>query len=509
MKRTLVVGLSLALSSCARQQAAPPPPLVDYTAAQRDIWSQIPSETTFGVSAGRFGHLIDRARALRAVVSAGPTTRKKLDAVLSRAQTKLGFDALDAAAWTAHGIVVDSPIGVFGDDKSGHFAVFVAVNDAQKARAVLEPLLSSTCRDRGKWLACGDDLPAAASVAQSRWNALANEPLARSEIFGAFDIAGSTKASDAGDFFTERQRVVGGINLGDERMTLQVRYDNPHAGELKPYVTRDPGGKSLLAAARGSIGFARFSFSPSALWALAKRKASPRTIETASNAMLAATGIDLKADLVDNLTGEIFGGLWEPPSMMSTLLIGTRDDKRTTDMARRLDGIFAGLIGSLDGKDGIKASHGVETTRGLSMYVYKLDFSQLMKDVPGGMTQLEMHFGAAPGALLLAFDRKNRDRAIDALAGSPRDFLDSVDPEVRAALSRDSVVSGWGHGADFSQWYRSPDTQKLMKPYSKIDADLPAVITELSSLSELIYDNMVTLAVHDKDITLDWTMRLL
>jgi hypothetical protein len=502
------VGLSLALLSCAPKTAAPPP-LTDYTAAQREIWSQVPSTAKYALAVARFGHLIERARALRTLVSAGPVTRKKLDDLVTRAQTKLGFDPLDPVAWSAHGIAVEAPLAIMGNDVA--FVALVPVSDADQARTLLEPLLKTTCRARGRWLACGDEMAQPASVAESLWPEVEKEPLMRSELFFEGRFSPPVSAKDfAGGFFYGPQSVVAALDLGEERLALSLRYNNAQAGTLKQYLTRDAGGKSLLGAAKGALGFARICFSPAALWQLAQRSVPPQSIETASNAMLAATGIDLKADLVDNLTGEIFGALWEPTSMMSTMLLGTRDDTRTADLARRLDGIISGLVGSAE-QYGIKTSHATEKSHGRAMYVYKADFTQLVKDsgLKMGFTRLEAHLGAVPGALLISFDRANRERALAAIGQSPREFLDSVDPEVRKALSGEAFLSGWGHGADWSAWYKAPTTKQLLQAYSGFDPDLPAIMTELSSLSELLYDHMLTAAVHDHDITLDWTVRLL
>jgi hypothetical protein len=432
---------------------------------------------------------------------------------MERAQAKLGFDPLDATAWSAHGVVVDAPVGLFGGvggEGAQHGALLVAVSDAAKASAVLEPLLHTTCRAHGRWLACGDDVPLAASVDRSRWPEVEHDALIRSELFVAVKIPSQAQMADfAGGFFAEKQSVAAGLDLGEERIAMAIRYNNPQSGSLKPYLMRDPGGKSLLSAAHGAIGFARFNFSPAALWKLAQSKMPPKSIDEASNAMLAATGIDLKADLVDNLTGEIFGGLWEPSGFMSTLLIGTRDDARTADMARRLDGILAGVVSSVDGRAGVKTSHAVEKSHGRPVYVYKADFTGMAQPANIGLTQLEVHLCPAPGALLIAFDRSNRERALAALGGNPRDFLDNADPEVRRAFTSDTAMSAWGHGADFSAWYKSPGARQLLVQYASISPDLPGIITELASLSELIYDQTMALAVHDHDITLDWTMRLL
>jgi hypothetical protein len=498
--------LSLAFLSCARQTAAPPLP--DYTQAQREIWSQMPAGGTFGMAAARFGHLLDRARALRSIVSAGPTTRRKLDMLLARAQTKLGFDPLDAAAWSAHGIIVDAPVGLFGDDGSDKGAVLVAVSDAAKASAVLEPLFATKCRAHGRWLACGDDMKLPDAADQSRWPDVAKDPLVRSELLV---LARIPAKPEAGEFFAAPQSIVGGLDLGEERIAMQVRYRNPQSGMLKPYVTRDPGGKSLLAAARGALAFARFSFSPKALWDLAQRKSSRESIEQASSQLLMATGIDLKADLVDNLTGEIFGGLWDSSSVMSTLLIGTRDDARTTDLARRLDSILAGVVASYNGRAGVKTSRAVEKSHGRQVYVYKADVAQLVKslNIGTGLSELELHLCAAPGALVISFDRANREHALAALGGKAGDFLNGLDPEVRRALTSDAVMTGWGHGTDFSTWYKSPTGQQMLQMYAGIDRDAPALLTEMAALSELIYDQTIVLAVHDQDVSLDWTLRLL
>src|SRR5439155_18476519 len=103
----------------------------------------------------------------------------------------------------------------------------------------------------------------------------------------------------------------------------------------------------------------------------------PRTIDQASGAFLASTGLDLRKDFVDNMTGEMVFASWTGAysKLAGAWLIGTNDDQRTRHVAERLDGLAAGGMAIAQAQitqSGWKLSHTTDTVGGRPVYTYTL-----------------------------------------------------------------------------------------------------------------------------------------
>src|SRR5262249_9547017 len=181
--------------------------------------------------------------------------------------------------------------------------------DAAKATDALAKLSESDlrCESRGKWLVCGDKkgIPQlAASESASAWPAVQKQiPAADvgTEVgfYLAMDrgpAAKELKAGSSGDdfekYFPESHGLWAGLRMADDQIVVRGFYANPDTARVQKYFQRDSG-KSLLGVAAGARGVGRVLMSPKAFWKLAQDTADPRTMDQASGAFLASTGLDL------------------------------------------------------------------------------------------------------------------------------------------------------------------------------------------------------------------------
>src|SRR5258708_5440637 len=196
------------------------------------------------------------------------------------------------------------------------------------------------------------------------------------------------------------------------------------------------------------MGVARFYFSPHALWGLARDTVPKDMLDKAGGLLLAVTGLDLEKDLLDNFTGEVVGAFYSDPKAVGAEIIGTRDDTRTRAVLDRLDGAMAGGLETarpfLD-EQGVKAVRTLEKSHGRPAYVSTFDLrgSRVAGSIGSLPAQFEVHLTTGSGALVVAFDRPSRERAVDGLGRSPDKFLSTLEPDVRRRFESGAAIVGW------------------------------------------------------------------
>jgi hypothetical protein len=216
----------------------------------------------------------------------------------------------------------------------------------------------------------------------------------------------------------------------------------------------------------------------------------------------AATGIDLEKDVVDNLTGEIVG-IYDLDTT-GAMAFGTRDDQRTQDLLRRLDGVIGGALasnGALLQQAKMTFERQETKAHGRPVYHYKMS-------VPN-VGPMEFQLTTAKGALIWAFDDKGRERIVSGLGTAPSRFLDKLDPDVRTLFESDAPMVAWALSGDYSKAI-SPEQWKMMDTtYGKLSPELPQVMRELMPLGELLYDLTTVFDVKPDGMVLDYRVRLL
>jgi len=515
MRRILAtVGLVALLWSCG--QAGPGgSPLPDYTAQQHEIWSTAPAETFAGFTIADVSHFLERLRAFRSTASSGPTGKKYIDQGMTEIRNQAGFDVFDANEWKNRGIDTSAPLGFFMvGEKEG--MLVVRATDAAKATEALAKLSENElkCESRGKWLVCGDKkgIPQlAASESASAWPAVQKQIpaadvgteigfyLAMDHGPVAQELKADTSADDFEKYFAQSHGLWAGLTMGDDQIVMRGFYANPDTTRVQKYFQRDSG-KSLLGVAAGARGVGRVLMSPKAFWKLAQDTADPHTMDQASGAFLASTGLDLRKDFIDNMTGEMMFASWAaaPTKFAGAWLIGTNDDQRTRHVAERLDGLAAGGIAIVQAnlaQSGWKISHSTETVGGRPVYSYTLavppDQAKQM-----GMDGFEAHLTTIPSALVIAFDRSSLDRVVANASQPAEAFVSQLGtPEARQAFESNAAMATWGMSTDPFAAMPKAQWDAMSQTWSAIHPDAPDAIREAGALLSLIYDGTMSVEI--------------
>jgi hypothetical protein len=531
------VGLLGLAVSCDSAGGGALQPLADHTAEQRQIWSLAPASTIFGLTVARLDHLFERLGALREAARTGPHLRKVLDEQGAELTQKVGFDPFLAESWRARGLDLAGPLGFFLLDKE-HGVVVVRATDPGRAVSELTTLIHKggspqdigCAAAQGSWVVCGNAAPQALAKSESAsvWPELQRDQSAadlRADIQSllAFDRGpladelGAKSSADATDrYFASSKSLFISVTLAADQIFTHGWYKNPQSALLQPYFRQEPGTKSLLGMGVGAHSVARLLLSAQELWRKAESTLERSTLDRAAAGFQVTTGLDLKKDLVDNLSGEMvfldFGssmgsGTW-------SWVLGTRDDAKTQRLAERIDQLAsAGLATARSAlKDsGWSLGHSVDTVGGRTVYVYKADVpADTAKQL--GTDHWEVQLAALPGALALSLDRKSLERLV-ANAGKSREALMAEIPsvEARRAFGSDIAFASWGMmPADV--YGQLPKFQRQLVGDLGRDAKIPDLgetVHEGFNVLSLIFDAMTSCEVKPDGISVTMQYTLL
>ena len=116
-------GLALLAGTVGAASCSPhakgPPPLPEFSEAQRGVWQHVPGDALGGIVIADLGHTLERLRSLRTVVSSGPATKIYVDKGMAAVTLALGFDVLDAEGWKNAGFDPKGPLGLFNGPNKG------------------------------------------------------------------------------------------------------------------------------------------------------------------------------------------------------------------------------------------------------------------------------------------------------------------------------------------------------------------------------------------------------
>src|SRR5262249_28366205 len=143
-------------------------------------------------------------------------------------------------------------------------------------------------------------------------------------------LAAGSSSDDFEKYFAKSNGLWAGLTMADDQIVMRSFYANPDTTRVQKYFQRDSG-KSLLGVVTGARGLGRLLISPKAFGKLVKDTADPHTLDQATGAFLASTGLDLEKDFVGNMTGEMVFASWPgvPTRLNGAWIIGTVDDQRT------------------------------------------------------------------------------------------------------------------------------------------------------------------------------------
>jgi hypothetical protein len=498
------VVCGLALAACKPKDAGLPP-LPSYASAQQAAWQHAPADTELGVVVADPSHVLERLRALRAVLVTGKVTKTYLDKLAPTIKETFGFDPLDEAAWVNAGFDPKSPIAFFGGKNNVVQAAF-RVNDAKKVQAWLSQHNlqlgeGNDCGAEGELFRCGSTTwKLAPDAAHSLWPHIGkNVAPAQSgmEIFAYAPLdQGEAKdaiGSDQKMPFHNLTAGYGGITIARER----VVFDGAVVGSelttwLAPFLRPRPG-ESLIGLLAGATSAGRFTFSPDAIWASVKKNLG-NELGQATGYVQAATGFDVEKDLMGNLTGEVVWGGYVGPKSGSdgkprsyaervgyAMVIGTRDDATTRRVADRLGEVGGGAIGSFGaGAEalGFKVSYRVETAERKVHWVSVLLGEEQAK--AAGLSHFDIGLTSVPGGLAIVFGpglEELRRRA----GTKPQAMLDRLPhADARAAFSTMPLAMWSLLGEEF-----------VSRHATVKDEELTEVIRELTEVAQLLYDGLM------------------
>jgi hypothetical protein len=335
MQKTIVAILGAALVSCA-PAAKVEPPLKDWSSAYPPLLQQLPGDA-YVLAWADAEHFIERMGALKKLALASPKAKEALAPYLDKLQAAVGSDLFDPKTWAAQGLAPHSPAAFFMvNDKA--WLVFRA-SDGAKLNAWVSAKWGgdSQCQARGEWQFCGDvgktppDAPADAK--QSSWARLVESVPAETrqmDVLGFMPL-GALVEKEKVEFLHSSKAAWLGLRLDESEIRIQAGYHNPSLPQFEKYYRPAPGSPTSLGAAHGSDGVFRMTFSPTALWALAKEKLPGKELDQMSGVVSMTTGLDLEQDLINNFTGEIVTVWADNPSMFFT----TRDTARTARAGSR------------------------------------------------------------------------------------------------------------------------------------------------------------------------------
>lgn len=501
-KRITLALIALGCATCA-PKPPPEPARPDWTAQQERIWSVVPNDIAGGVAAADGHHLVEKLVTLRGLIASGKAGWRIADRSDRWVRDAMGFDPIDAAAWQAHGVALDGPMGLFALDIASRMIVFKP-SDERLARQSFAPRF--TCARAGELLACGDAPVRVAGGGPSAWSRVRQDVPAgqlASEVvfFGAVDrwLAGGNHGDLITRLFSASVAASLSLDMADDRIRIGIGYKDKRAGSLRRYLVAEPNTKSTLGALAGSRSALRFRFSPHALWDLARSELDPSTFAQVSGGFQMATGLDLEKDIADNLTGEIVGGYFDDGGLVQ--ILGVRDDERGKRVMERLDSVLWGGLAMKKGdleREGWSVTHKVETAGGRPAYVFVFDQSKEMAP-PGN--HVEIHLGSMAGGMVFALSRRARDEVIRREKNLPAALLGSIPTWARRAFESEAVGVIWGQPLDqrASEESRKRITPSqraaLQKTWGAYDPDLAAFSEEVTDLFTLLYDTVGTLEI--------------
>lgn len=521
--RLALAATALLALSCGAPEVAKAPAAPDYGAQQDRIWSQIPGDARMAMTVADVRHFLGKLKSLRALLAAGPVTRKYLDQGTALATTKMGFDPLDAAGWKAAGFDTSSSVALFAMANERVALVFKASSlDAARASLGKWGALSADfgCAAHGEWMVCGEEgVAAAADPAQSLAGRMKAESGGHAGdeliVYAPLDGGRMGELFDNNEFARASKSAFLSLTMGDALVHLGLRYSNAESGSVAKYLTLEPNVKSVLGAATGARSAARFHFSPHALWSLARAQLDAKTLAMGTGAVQMATGLDLEKDIVDNLTGEMVAGFdVRGAGAFGAQFLGVRDDAKAGKLVDRLDGLMAGGLASVKDeldKMGVTVVHTVESSKGRPAYVFSFQ-SDPSKTGALGMPALgsfELHLATGPGAIVLAFDKAGREWAVANLGKGPDRFLATLEPGMRASFESGAPAVGWAGWYDIIGGMSPAQWKQVAAVYAAVHPDAPAILREVSALSELVWDTSTVFAVEPGAMSLDYQFNLL
>jgi hypothetical protein len=249
------------------------------------------------------------------------------------------------------------------------------------------------------------------------------------------------------------------------------------------------------------------TFSPTALWGLAKEKLPPKEVDELTGAVAMMTGLDLEQDIINNFTGEIVGAMTDHGM---AIYFGARDDKRTQKVLEKLDNLAAGSIESLKAKPqlDVRIERTVDQVKGNKAYHYKFHLPAEVMKLPQAV-DYEMHFASGRGAIVWAFDRPSLESGLAGLGRPLTKFLDELPPSARARFEANPVLAGYFRSIDPARWLKHPLMSVSKAQYDKINPDLWPLLMDAMNVWELIWDGDSMLDVRDGHVDLDYLVRLL
>ena len=521
------LGLATAMllaGSCQKSQGLPP--VMSFEAVQRAVYGMAPADTVGGGVIADLGQVLGRLRAFRAVLDSGPVTRTYVARGVAMATEALGFDPLDAEGWKKVGVDPTGPVALFIGPKKSAQVLFRA-SDAARAKetamawyqrgGATEPF---ECATAGAYLHCGT--PAwslAADPASSLWphveknvapqtramEILVYAPLDQGEAQEALVAAKSpVKGLHAGYF---------GMTITPERLVTRMGARLDEAVLALPFLKARPG-ESLLGLAAGGVSGGRITFSPDALWALAKEKLGA-DLQVATGAVQGATGIELEKDVVDNLTGEIVVAGYRSAQrtdgkgqlrtytdrLGSAALVGTRDDVRTRKLANRLGEMLGGVVGTFG-----------ETAKGFGMtpayrsdagdrpvHWFSFEFDAERQKILG-VPRVEIFLTSLPGGLAMGMGSVGVEELRKRQGQKEAAFMSTLPLPEERMLFETSPFVFWGRaGEGFGTQMRiNAATALLGGPFP----DVAKVLSEIPPIAQLLFDAVAAVEVENDHVEL-------
>jgi hypothetical protein len=501
--------LLLALSSCSKSEPVDPPPK-DWSSQYPALLEQLPPDAVVIASAD-LTYTLERIGAIKKLILTGPTVRQKLEPLLGELSTKVGLDIFSAKTWHEQGLKPNTPAAFFFTGE--HPWVMFGAADAAKLGPVLEKQLGPglKCQTRDAWLLCGDDgiePPAVPTDKKtSSWaRVVENVPAdaRKMELLVYVPLDKLVEKSDVA-FLRASKAAWGALRTDERQVHLRGGWENPELKDIEKYLRLKPGTPSMLGAGCGSDSTVRMTFSPTALWELAKAKIPEKELNQLTGAFAMMTGLDLVDDVINNLTGELTGVM---PRSGSAMLLGTRDEARTERVLEKLDALTSGINQMLQGQTGVKFERSVDEQGKKKFYHYRLQVSAEAAKLPQPI-DWEFHFAAGKGAIVMGFDRDSARLAMASLGKPAKAFLDELPPHARKLYESDAAFVGYFHSFEQERWMSASWMKMAKTTYDNINPVLWPIVLEAMNLWELIWDGTSVVDVRDGRMEMNFHMRLL
>jgi hypothetical protein len=505
-----LAAATMALGSCNKGSGGLPP-LPEFTAAQKSVWTRAPGDALGGLVIGDFSHLLGRLRALRTLAMTGPTTKKFLDQGQGIAKQVLGFDPLDDDGWRKAGLEPNGPLGfLLGPDKSGEI-LFKASNPATAQTTAMSWMGQGgskdpfDCAPAGELYRCGTPTwKLADDAGKSLWPHMEkNLPAAQRgmEMVGYAPLdQGETKAAIDKDNGPFKELHAGWMTMtiAKERLVWRGGAAAGDFARYTKYFTPRPG-TSIIGLAANSFGAGRMTFSPDELWNLLKSETKNAGVDL--GAVSAVAGFDLEKDVIQNLTGEIVYAGYRSDKKTNpqgkkrayierlgyAMVSGTRDDAAARKVADRLGEMLGGAVGAFgSGTDGlgIKVSYRVDAgDRKVHWVSVDLDSD---KAKMMGMSRIEAFLTTIPGGIVIGLNPVGLEELKKRVGNKPAAMLDKLPLAEEREILQKSPFAFWGAiGEDFAF-----KEVALGADLGLFGADIAAVMKETMAIFQLVYDGV-------------------